>query len=179
MSDPYVGEIRPVGFNFAPKGWAMCNGQILSIAQNTALFSLLGTYYGGNGASTFALPNLQGRFAVHANGGSGGPGVSAVQIGQTGGESAVTLTTSTMAAHAHTPQAVASPGAANSPSAALWAEAHTGRAVELLYATTGGTTPMNAQAVAATGGGGAHNNMPPYQVVNFIIALQGIYPARN
>jgi microcystin-dependent protein len=179
MSDQYLGEIRPVGFNFAPAGWAMCNGQIMSIAQNTALFSVLGTYYGGNGTSTFGLPDLRGVFAVHANNGSSGGGLLPVQLGERGGESAVTISTATMAAHRHTPQGVAATGSANSPTGAVWAEAHIGRALESLYATSGGTVPMNAQAVGLTGGGQPHNNMPPYLVVNFIIALQGIYPARN
>src|SRR3978361_194034 len=115
MTEPFVGEIRPVGFNFAPRGWAMCNGQLMSISQNTALFSLLGTNYGGDGRSTFGLPDLRGRFPVHANQGSGGPGVSPVGTGESGGEATVTITTSTMAAHAHTPMGVALPGSVNSP----------------------------------------------------------------
>jgi microcystin-dependent protein len=179
VSDQYVGEIRAVGFNFAPQGWAMCNGALLPINQNPALFSLLGTNYGGDGRATFGLPNLQGRFPVHANNGSGAAGVSPVLVGESGGQAAVTLTTSTMAAHSHTPQAVTAAGSGNSPSGALWAQAHVGRGLDLIYATSGATAPMNVQAVSATGGGQPHNNLPPYLALNFIIALQGIFPARN
>jgi microcystin-dependent protein len=176
MSDPFVGEIRMVGFNFAPQGWAMCNGQLLPIAQNTALFSLLGTNYGGDGRSTFGLPNLQASFPMHW--GNGG-GVSERVVGETGGEQSVTLLTTELAAHRHTPQAVTGGGDSSSPSGAVWAEAREGRALEQIYATSGATAPMLATAVLNNGGSQPHNNLPPYLVVNFVIAMVGIYPARS
>jgi microcystin-dependent protein len=179
MSDPFIGEIRPVGFLFAPQGWAMCNGQLLPISQNTPLFSLLGNSYGGDGRATFALPNLQARIPLHANGGTGAPGLSPVQLGEQVGSSSVTLTAANLAPHNHVPAAVQALGTTNSPAGATWAVPTVGRVIDQTYATTGGTAPMAASAVGATGGGQPHNNMPPYLVINFIIALQGIYPPRQ
>jgi microcystin-dependent protein len=179
VSDPFIGEIRATGFNFAPQGWAMCNGALLPILQNTALFSILGTSYGGDGRTTFALPDLQGRFPVHANNGSGAIGVSTVDVGESGGAAVVTIDNSTMPTHTHTPQAVSGGGSTNSPAGAVWAQAHFGRSVEELYATTGGTAPMSASALASTGSSQPHNNMPPFLALNFIVALQGIFPARS
>jgi len=168
MTEPFLGEIRQISFNFAPHGWALCNGQLLPINQNQALFSLLGTFYGGNGVTTFALPNLQGRAPLHV-----GP---ASVLGQAGGESAHTLTTPEMPAHTHVPQAVT--GATSrvaTPQNNIFA--NTSKAA---YAPDGGATvAMSAQAVGLQGGGQAHENMPPYLTLNFIIALVGIFPSQN
>ena len=179
MADQYIGEIRAVGFNFAPQGWAMCNGQLLPISQNTALFSLLGTSYGGNGTTTFALPDLRVRFPLHAANGSAGPGLSAVQLGENVGATSVTLTAAELPTHTHVPAAVDAAGTVTSPANATWAKARTGRTEGLIYATGGAVEPMDPGAVLANGGGQPHNNLPPYQVVNFIIALQGVYPPRS
>jgi microcystin-dependent protein len=178
MTDQFLGEIRPVGFLFAPQGWALCNGQLLPIQQNTALFSLLGTTYGGNGVNTFALPDLQARIPLHADHGAGSPGLSPVQLGEQVGSSSVTLTAANLAPHSHVPLAAQGPGATNSPAGAIWAMATLGRVVDQIYATSGGTAAMAASALGATGGGQPHNNMPPYLVINFVIALTGIYPSR-
>jgi microcystin-dependent protein len=179
MSDQFVGEIRAVGFNFAPQGWALCNGQLLPINQNTALFSLLGTNYGGNGVTTFALPDLQARFPLHANNGSGAPGVSPVDVGEVVGSPTAALTASQMASHIHLVTALASVGTTDSPSLATWAVARVGRAAEPGYSSSGGTQPLAASALTSNGGDQPHNNLPPYLVVNFIIALVGIFPARS
>ncbi|MCW2796406.1 tail fiber protein [Nocardioides sp.] len=176
MTDQFIGEVRMFGGNFAPQGWALCNGQLLPITQNTALFSLLGTFYGGNGQTTFALPNLQARFPVHAG---NGPGLTPVELGESGGAATATITGQTMPAHRHPPQAVSGPGSTNSPAGAVWAQAHQGRAGDQIYATAGTTTNMALTALGPTGTGQPHNNMPPFLVVNFIIALQGIYPQRG
>jgi microcystin-dependent protein len=179
VTDPFIGEIRATGFNFAPQGWAMCNGALLPILQNMALFSILGTSYGGDGESTFALPDLQARFPVHANNGSGATGVSSVALGEADGASTVTIDNTTMPTHTHTPQAVSFGGSINSPSGAVWAQAQIGRDAEPLYATSGGRAAMSASALASTGSSQPHNNMPPFLALNFIIALQGIFPARS
>jgi microcystin-dependent protein len=174
MANPFVGEIRMFSCNFAPLGWAFCNGQLLPISQNTALFSLLGTYYGGNGTSTFALPNLQGCFPINQGEGAG---LSDYVIGQTGGSATVTLLTSEIPAHAHS-VACAATGNSTSPSNAVFGGAPRGKAPA--YASSTGTkVNMSTAAVAATGGSQAHNNMPPFRVLNFCIALQGVYPPRS
>jgi microcystin-dependent protein len=177
VSDQFLGEIRGVGFNFAPQGWAICNGQLLPIAQNTALFSLLGTTYGGNGQTTFALPDLQARIPVHA--GSNTPGLAPVSLGESDGTTTVTLTQQEMPTHNHPPQSVAAPGTTNSPAGAVWAQAHLGRATDVIYAAAGATTSMAPAAIGAVGANQPHNNMPPFLVINYIIALQGIFPARS
>ncbi|MCW2765665.1 MAG: phage tail protein [Nocardioides sp.] len=177
MTEPYLGEIRAVGFNFAPLGWATCSGQLLPIQQNTALFSILGTMYGGNGQTTFGLPNLQARIPVHA--GHTTPGLTPVGLGETGGATSATITQQTLPPHRHTPQAVPGGGATNSPAGAVWAQAHQGRAGDLIYATSGTAADLAPTALGATGGGQPHNNMPPYLVLNFVIALQGIFPPRS
>ncbi|TFB75339.1 phage tail protein [Cryobacterium glaciale] len=175
MSDPFVGEIRIVPFNFAPKNWALCNGQLLPLSQNIALFSLLGTTYGGNGSSTFALPDLQGSIPMHQ---AQGPGLSWRQLGEKAGDDSVTLTEAQMPAHTHTIQATAAAGTVNSPSNAIWAEPRYGRSTEKAYAASAGVT-MSPAALSTAGSSQPHNNLPPYLVVNFIIALQGIFPPRQ
>jgi microcystin-dependent protein len=174
MTDQFVGEIRMFAGNFAPTGWALCNGQLLPISQNTALFSLLGTQYGGNGTSNFALPNLQG--SVVLDSGSGAGLTPRVQ-GETGGAATVTLIQSEMAAHNH--QASATVGSElTSPDNASWG-ALPGRTPPPSYSIAAPDVQMSPQALALTGGGLPHNNLQPYLVVNFIIAMQGIFPARS
>jgi microcystin-dependent protein len=170
--DPFVGEIRITGFNFAPTGWALCNGQILPISQNTALFSLLGTYYGGDGRSTFALPNLQDRSAVHWG---QGPGLSPRVLGETGGEASVTLAANEMPAHSHALLADAA-ATTGTPSPTVDLAQTPGPAI---YGGTSNPVAMAASALSVAGGGQPHENRQPYLVLNYIIALQGIYPPRS
>ena len=170
MAEPFLGEISPVAFNFAPKGWALCNGQILSIAQNTALFSLLGTTYGGDGQTTFALPNLQGRAIAHSQAG-------AYPLGATGGIESVTLSGDQLPAHSHAPVCVTGAGGTQEPAGAVWAGSATG---ESLYQTGSATlVPMASGLITTAGNSQPHPNLQPYLVVNFIIALQGVFPSRN
>ena len=172
MSQPYVGQIRLLACNFAPVGHAFCNGQIMSIAQNATLFNLIGTTYGGDGQSTFALPDLQGRIPVHQGSGPGGFYV----IGQESGTETVTLTVNQIPAHAHPAQA--SDGtvgtAQNSPANAYWNK-WPGSA----YSTAGTNTTLNPDAVTTFGGSQPHDNMPPFQVINYVISLFGVYPSQN
>lgn len=175
MSDPFVGEIRQVGFPFAPLGWALCNGQLMQIRQNTALFSILGTNYGGDGLATFGLPNLQGRFPLGAG---QGPGLSSYSLGEVGGAATVTLTQSTMPAHSHAPGGSTDAGTADSPEGAVWAEPRTGRSKDRVYAAGGAPTPMATNLLAPSGGSAPHNNLSPFVVTNFIIALTGVFPPR-
>lgn len=174
MSDQYVAEIRMFGCNFAPLNWALCNGQILSISQNTALFSLIGTYYGGNGTSNFQLPNLQGRAAMDQG---DGPGLSPRSLGETGGTESVTLSLSTMAAHNHSfsvdPLARKETNVVNNTSPA---GAPTGTN---FYSTNAPNGTMNPQMLQLTGQSLPHENRQAFQVINFCIALQGLYPPRN
>lgn len=175
MADPFVAEIRIFPFNFAPKGWAFCDGQILPISQNTALFSLLGTTYGGNGQTTFALPNLQGRVPVHPG---QGPGLSEHVLGEEGGSGTVTLLQSEVPAHTHALAASAAAAYARSPSGELFANQNGG--VNSYATLAGAPTALLASAASETvGGGQPHNNMAPYLVLNFCIALQGVYPPRS
>jgi microcystin-dependent protein len=175
MSSPFLGEIEIFGFNFAPYGWAQCNGQLLPVTQNTALFSLLGTQFGGDGHSTFGLPNLQGQIPV---GPGQGPGLSRYTIGETAGAETVTLTVSEIPSHTHTlpvdPGAGRSP--APSPSTVLGA---TGRGAPEVYAdaATSGAM-MTVSSVGASGGSQPHNNMMPYLTLNYCISLQGVFPVR-
>ena len=168
---PFMGEIMWVPYNFAPRGWAMCDGQILSIAQNAALFSLLGTTYGGNGQTTFALPNAQGRVLVKEG---QGQGLSLYTQGETGGSETVTLTAAEIPQHTHSVQATNAIADQTSPNGNVLAQAASGS----LYGTNP-TAGMAPGAVSVTGGGQAHNNMMPTTTLTCIIATQGIYPARN
>ncbi|PJO37916.1 phage tail protein [Delftia acidovorans] len=173
MSDPFVAEIRLGGFNFAPKGWAFCDGQLLPLSQNTALFSLLGTTYGGDGKSNFSLPNLQGRMPMHPG---QGPGLSLHDLGETGGTETVTLLESEIPRHTH--QALAASPA--DPAVASPAGATLGSAPTRPYiAPASNTSAVTMAPPQAAGGSQPHNNLPPFLVMNFIIALQGVFPPRS
>ena len=174
MSDQFVAEIRMFGCNFAPVGWALCNGQILSISQNTALFSLLGTQYGGNGTSNFALPNLQS--AASLNAGSG-PGLSPRYTGETGGVANVTLITQEMASHNHGVNAKI-PSNVQTPVGNIFGNYGSTRPAQNYYAVGNPNAGMNPGALSVAGGNQPHNNLMPYQTINFCIALQGVYPPR-
>ena len=177
MADPFVAEIRIFPFNFAPKGWAFCDGQLLPISQNTALFSLLGTTYGGDGKSTFALPNLQGNAPMHPG---QGPGLSLLDLGETGGSETVTLLTSEMPAHAHNVgRATDAQGDSITPVNSVWAQSAAGRGSAALYHESPATTKVNLNSLQPTGGNLPHNNMQPYLTLNFCIALQGVFPPRG
>lgn len=173
MSEPFIGEIRIVGFNFAPRGWALCDGQLLAVNQNDALFSLLGTTYGGDGRTTFALPDLRGRVAVH-NG--NGPGLSAYQLGQKGGEETVALGILHLPSHSHSVSVPSSSNEGNSDDPA-------GAVPAVIPATDAyGTTSDGTMAPfpsASSGNGQAHPNLQPYLCVHYVIALVGTYPARS
>ncbi len=174
MSDPFIAEIRIFGFNFAPNGWAMCNGQLMPLSQNTALFSLLGTMYGGDGKSTFALPDLQSASPLHHG---QGPGLSQRDQGTTGGAEFVTLLESEIPLHTHQMRATTSPADVSSPTTTTPLARSTGKAV---YAASGvGNAPLSPTAVSPTGGAQPHTNLMPYLVLNFCIALQGIFPPRT
>ncbi|HEY3332106.1 MAG TPA: tail fiber protein [Capsulimonadaceae bacterium] len=169
MSNPFLGEIKIVSFTFAPKGWAECNGQLLPISQNTALFSLLGTMYGGNGVQTFALPDLQGRCAVS-------PG-AVHTIGERAGASSVTLQPSEMPAHSHALSASAAQGTSTNPAGTVFAQPAVVTPFAKLYGTSGNAS-MSAP-VLPSGQNDAHDNMMPSLVLRFCIALQGIFPSRS
>lgn len=171
MADPFVAEIRLVAFTFSPRGWAFCSGQILPIAQNTALFSLLGTTYGGNGQTNFSLPDIRGRAPMGVGQGSG---LSPRALGEVGGASTVTLLLNEMPNHTHTSvTATASAASTNTPTDKYYANTSSVKA----YAT-GANTMMRAGTLTAAGSDMPHNNMQPFVTVNFCIALQGIYPPR-
>jgi microcystin-dependent protein len=172
--DPFVAEIRVFAFNFAPKGWAFCDGQLLPLSQNTALFSLLGTVYGGDGKSTFALPDMQGRAPMHPG---QGPGLSLHDLGETGGSETVTLLESEMPAHNHTLRATVEDGTQGTLTNGVTVSTSVGGA---LYQTTTNTNlvSMAAQSLSLAGGSLPHNNLQPYLTLNFNIALQGVFPAR-
>ena len=175
MYEPYVGEIRLFAGTFAPRNWALCQGQILPIQQNTALFSLIGTSYGGNGMTTFALPDLRDASPVGVGAGSG---LTPFSLGARAGTATVTLLPTEMPAHTHALPAVDAPGTTDNPSGAAWAQSRRGRASERLYGPAVSTVQMSVADVAPAGGGQAHDNMPPYLTMSFCIALYGIYPAR-
>ena len=171
MPDPFIGQIQAFGFNFAPRVWAKCDGQLLSISQYSALFSLLGTYYGGDGRTTFALPDLRGRVLEHDG---AGPGLSHKTIGQRGGREEVVIDVSHMPNHAHSIACQSAGGNATSPSGAFPAAS----AREQIYSDTQNAT-MDHSAVSSVGGSRPLHVEQPYLVVNYCIALQGIYPSRN
>jgi microcystin-dependent protein len=168
MSEPFVGEIRMFGGNFAPANWMFCEGQLLSIAEYDTLFSLIGTTYGGDGVTTFALPDLRGRLPIHQGQGSG---LGAYVIGQMGGTENVTLATNQIPSHNHTAQANTESGTQSSPSNGIWA--NSGQAV---YSANPATGAMNAALIGAAGGSQPHNNMMPFLCVSFIISLFGVWP---
>jgi microcystin-dependent protein len=172
--DPFVAEIRIVPFNFAPKGWAFCNGQILPLSQNTALFSLLGTTYGGDGKSTFALPNLQGMSPMHPG---QGQGLSLRDLGQIGGAESVTLLVSEIPVHTHNLMAQTNPATTTLP-AADTSLARSGGGGFYKVTPFGNLTSMAFQSLTPAGGGLPHNNLQPYLTLNYIIALQGVFPPR-
>jgi microcystin-dependent protein len=174
MAEPFLAQINIVAFNFAPKGFAACDGQILPISQNTALFSLLGTTFGGNGTSNFALPNFQGSVPVHAGEGNG---LSPYELGQTGGASSVTLTVGELPTHTHT-VGCQTGGGVDGPANAIWGNGARGKPPA--YSTTGTPTDaLSGSALSSVGSGQAHNNNSPYLPLMFCIALQGVFPARN
>jgi microcystin-dependent protein len=170
MADPFVAEIRIFPFNFAPKGWAWCNGQLLPLSQNTALFSLLGTTYGGDGKSTFALPDLEGRAPMHPG---QGPGLSLHDLGETGGSETVTLLESEIPAHSHQARGSTDDDDATIPVGNAYGQ------LSVAYAPAASAiSAMSPQALAPAGGDQPHNNLMPYLTFYFNIALQGVFPAR-
>ena len=176
MSDPFVAEVRIFPFNFAPKGWAFCNGQVMAISQNTALFALLGTTYGGNGTSNFALPNFQGIAPMHPR---QGPGLSLHDLGETAGSQTVTLLESEMPSHAHTWSV---DPAAKRETSLIANNTPAGSSTSPFYATVSASdlpnVSMNPGTLANAGGNQPHDNMQPYLCLNFCIALQGVFPSR-
>jgi microcystin-dependent protein len=176
MSQPFVAEIRIFAGNFAIKGHAFCDGQLMAISQNTALFSLLGTTYGGDGKSTFALPNLQGSAPLQQGHGAG---LSQRLLGESLGEQNVTLLPSEMTTHNHTLQAVNAAGDHTTPSNHVLGEVKRQKFATNLYASAAGSAPVTGATLAPVGSSSPHNNMPPYLTVNFLIALQGVFPPRS
>ena len=173
MSEPFVGEIRMFAGNFAPRGWAFCDGQLLAVSQNDALFSLLGTIYGGDGRTTFGLPDMRGRIPIHAG---SGPGLSPRRLGAKGGAEKVTLTVNQLPSHSHTFQASQEP--ANLPNPGTDAFLATGNVIEL-YSGDPQDQNMPAPAITNVGGSRSHTNLQPFLCINYIIALFGIYPSRQ
>jgi microcystin-dependent protein len=173
VADPFVAEVQIFGFTFAPRGWAQCNGQIMPLSQNTALFSLLGTTYGGDGRSIFALPDLQGRAPLHPG---QGPGLSQYDLGQMGGSDTVTLLESEIPAHTHQVSASAGAGGTRTaaPAGAVWGESE-----EDPWGTGTPGTAMSPMGTSISGGGQPHSNAMPSLVLNFCIALQGVFPPRG
>lgn len=172
MVEPYMGEIRIMGFGFPPRGWATCDGQLLPISQQTALFSILGTTYGGDGKTTFALPDLEGRAAMAWG---QGPGLTQRTLGETGGEETVTLIESETPSHTHQLMASNRVGGSGNPEGNTLATAGGAN----VYADASPDTQLSPQALAPVGGGGPHQNMQPYLTMNFCIALQGVFPPRQ
>lgn len=172
MADPFVAEIRIFPFNFAPYGWAFCDGQLIPLSQNTALFSLLGTTYGGNGKSNFALPDLQGRAPMHPD---QGPGLSLHDLGETGGSETISLLLSEIPYHTHAYNVSSQLGMENNPAGQQLAQ---GDGINL-FAPASSLVGMAEQALQPAGGSAPHNNMMPYLTLNFCIALQGVFPPRG
>ena len=172
MSEPFIAEIRIFAGNFAPRSWAFCSGQLLPIAQNTSLFSLIGTTYGGDGRTTTALPNLQGRAPMHPG---NGPGLTTRRLGESGGVNTVTLTEAQMPSHTHTQRAAERRPRSEVPTAT----AVVSEAGEATYKANGNGVAMASQAISNTGGSQSHNNLQPLLTLNYIIALQGLYPSRS
>jgi microcystin-dependent protein len=171
MGQPYIGEIRMVGFNFAPAGWAFCNGQLMAIAENDVLFNLIGTTYGGDGQQTFGLPNLQSRIPIHQG---TGPGLSTYIIGGISGTENVTLVPNQIPQHNHSAIAKTEAGNQASPNNAIWAGSS-----QSIYGTGSGNVAMRVSAISSSGGNQPHDNMMPFLVINFIISLYGVYPSQN
>jgi len=171
MSDPFVGEIRMFGGNFAPLGWAFCDGTQIPISENDTLFNLIGTTYGGDGQSTFKLPDLRGRLPVHMGTARSG---TPYTLGQTGGVEQVTLTANQMPIHAHAPRANSAPGAQTSPAGNVWADSPNHP-----YSASAPAAVMASQAIGSAGSGQPHDNMVPFLAVSFIISLFGIFPSQN
>ncbi|MDE3177651.1 MAG: phage tail protein [Pseudomonadota bacterium] len=181
MSDQFLAEIRIFPFNFAPTGWLQCNGQLLPISQYAALFSLIGTYYGGNGTSNFQLPNLQGRAPVDQG---AGPGLSIYNVGDSAGTPTIALTAAESGVHSHTLNADNEIATSPSPSNAIymqghWAVSSTSKGQIAAYSAQPPNSNLNAGAIASAGSGQPHNNMMPYLAVNFCIAINGIFPSRG
>lgn len=174
MSEPFVAEIRIFAGNFAPRGWAFCNGQLLPIAQNTALFSLIGTTYGGDGRTTTALPNLKGRAPMHPG---RGPGLTARRLGQRGGTETITLTEAQMPQHKHSARASDDNAVFNDPNGRVVARGPT--RLSAFYKASGAPAGLRAGTLLDAGGSQAHNNLQPFLAINFIIALVGLYPSRG
>ena len=172
MSEPFTAEVRIFAGNFAPRGWAFCNGQLLPIAQNTALFSLIGTTYGGDGRTTFGLPDLRGRIPLHYG---QGPGMTNRRLGEKGGTENVTVAASELPSHSHVQQVTNEGAETQNPAGALYAQLPS----ESLYRTDGTLVSMASNSLSNTGGSAAHYNLMPSLCINFIIALWGIYPSRN
>jgi microcystin-dependent protein len=172
VSEPFLGEIRIFPYNFAPRGWAFCQGQLLAISQNTALFALFGTTYGGNGTTTFGLPDLRGRVAVHVGQGAG---LSPYDLGQEGGTESVTLTTGQLAPHTHPANCLNATGDQYQPNAGVWA-IDAGQNPQ--YGSTKAAGTMAPNVIGPSGGALPHNNIQPYLTVNYCVALQGIFPQR-
>jgi microcystin-dependent protein len=175
MSTPFLGEIKMFGGNFAPKGYALCNGQLLAINQNTALFALVGTFYGGNGTTNFALPDLQSRVPLHMG---QGPGLSSYDIGQSGGVENVTLATTEIPSHSHNLNELAASANSKTPVGAM-VPANVSGTNTNIYSSAATDSTMRAGIIGSGGGSQPHNNIQPYLVLNFIIALEGIFPSRN
>ncbi|MFZ5822959.1 MAG: phage tail protein [Bacillota bacterium] len=171
MSDPYVGEIRMFAGTYAPEGWALCDGQILSIAENQQIFALIGTTYGGDGQTTFRLPDLRGRIPISIGRAASG---HTYQIGQAGGAETVTLSAAQMPAHSHRALALEGPGTAEAPAQGFWATLDRNQ-----YFKGDANAPMSPQAIESTGQGQPHDNLMPYLAVNFIICLTGLWPNRQ
>jgi microcystin-dependent protein len=175
MSAPFVAEIRMFGCNFPPRGWAFCDGQLLPISQNTALFSLVGTFYGGDGKSTFGLPDLQGRTPLGQGQGSG---LSLRDLGEQGGAQTVTLLQTEMPSHTHRPNASTATGDQYAATSGVWSETKVLRQGKNLYAAAPATTQMSPLALTVAGASLPHNNLMPCLTLNFCIAMQGIFPPR-